>query len=160
MAYPIFSSRAEAIPQRPPRWTSSSDNLRRLYRRTRAHAAKRSGRLRPLDANRDGKLDRRLPPSDRRIQYRAATFPEWRRNLPGASSIAPPCSRRSVTTTLSLGCSPRPMSMGTEFQITYRRRMDQWIFVLIGDRTGRFTVKSIIGGYPSSESQGFFPTRA
>lgn len=33
--------------------------------------------------------------------------------------------------------------------------MDQWIFVLIGDGSGRFTVKSILGGYPVAESSGF-----
>jgi len=32
---------------------------------------------------------------------------------------------------------------------------DQWIFVLLGDGTGRFTVKSVLGGYPTAEISGF-----
>ena len=116
------------------------------------------GGCRPLDANRDGKLDLACLHLIDEYDIEAATFlGNGDGTFQAPIYSAPMQSQVGYNDFIAWMFTPTDVNGDGIPDLLIGDALDQWIFVLIGDRTGRFTVKSIIGGYPSSGVSGFFP---
>ena len=115
------------------------------------------GGCRPVDANHDGKLDLVC-------LYWVDTFDMSIATFLGNGDGTFQAPIYSATMQSCMGCdlgftgwifTPADLNSDGNPDLLVGDALDQWIFVLLGDGTGRFTVKSVLGGYPTSEISGF-----
>jgi N-acetylneuraminic acid mutarotase len=114
------------------------------------------GGCRPLDANRDGKLDLACLQLIDEYDVEVATLlGNGDGTFQAAIYSAPMQSQVGLDDFIGWIFTPVDVNSDGIPDLLVGDELDEWIFVLLGDGSGRFTVKSILGGYPGSGGSGF-----
>jgi N-acetylneuraminic acid mutarotase len=111
---------------------------------------------RPLDANRDGKTDLSCLNLIDEYDVEIATFLGNGDGTFQAPIYSAPMQSQ-VGNNAFFGWIFTPADVNSDGipDLLVGDLYDEWIFVLLGDGTGRYTVKSILGGYPASDVWNF-----